>query len=86
MPERPQPARALLRDQRYTTRQAAVAIDVEPGHLASVLAGHIRPHPVVRERLPELLGVPLEDLFDADRIDKPYFETGPVRRKPIDLR
>lgn len=87
MPSRVQPARAVLDAQRYTNRQAAAAIDVEYVHFASAIKGVIRPHQAIRERLPELLGVPLADLFDAERLEKPYCPFfGRSRKKPVDLR
>lgn len=67
-----QAARAVLRAQRYTTRQAAEAIGVDHGHLARAVSGRVRPSNEIRERLPELLGVPLEELFDSASLALPY--------------
>lgn len=67
-----QPARAALQAQRYTTRQAADAMGVDHGLLARAVAGKVRPSDEIRERLPKLLSVPLEDLFDEVMLARPY--------------
>lgn len=67
-----QPLRAILQAQRYTTRQAADAIGVDWVHLGSTIKGSIRPCQAIRDRLPALLGVPLEDLYTPDMLVLPY--------------
>ena len=83
-----QPLRAVLVAQRYTTRQAADAIGVDWVHLGGTIKGHIRPCQVIRDRLPELLGVPLEDLYTPDMLVLPYMGDLGIgkamqRRKPV---
>ncbi|MDN5744098.1 MAG: hypothetical protein L0H31_03135 [Nocardioidaceae bacterium] len=73
MPQyRPQRACEALRTNPYTTCQAAEAIGIDHIHLGNNITGIVRPCPEVRERLPQLLAVPLEDLFDAELLSKPY--------------
>lgn len=67
-----QPAYYILHLRDFTIRGAARAIDVPAVHLYQTLYGRIRPCPEVRERLPELLNLPLEDLFNADLLVKAY--------------
>lgn len=74
-----QPARQILRDQYLTITDAADRIGVPQGHLRAVLAGTVAPQRTVRERLPELLGVPLEDLFTQDLLAREW--TGPRRSR-----
>ena len=66
-----QPGRQVLREQRWSIARAAEAIGVSTGHLAQALYGRHRPNETVRERLPELLGVPLHDLFTETVLSKP---------------
>lgn len=84
----PQPLRAVLTKNRYTVRQAAAAINVDPLHLTNVIRGGARPCQAVRDRLPELLGVPLEELFTEDALLLPYMGdlglgNGATRSKPV---
>lgn len=72
-----QPAKQILRERYITLPDAARRIDVLPGHLRGVLNGHVSPSPSVRERLPELLGLALDELFDADLLAREW--TGPRR-------
>lgn len=83
-----QPARAFLQARRFTTRQAADAIRVDLTHLASAIGGHVRPCQAVRDRLPNLLGVPLQDLFSEEALRLPYagdlgLNFGPQRKRPV---
>jgi hypothetical protein len=61
-----------LREQRWSYPAAAEKIGVHPIHFACAVTGRVRPCRAIRKRLPLLLGVPLEDLFNPDRIDKPF--------------
>ena len=71
-----QPAREALRDERWSVSRAAAEIGVDPSHLRCCLMATAAPSPEVRERLPKLLGRPLEDLFDADLLAREY--KGPI--------
>lgn len=66
------PARLALYAKGLTIRQAADQIGVPFAHLANVLKGNATPNATVRERLPELLGVPLVDLFDTDLLAREW--------------
>lgn len=61
-----QPARRLVANRRETICQTADEVGVRCSHLMAALAGHTPPRDRVRERLPEVLGVPLEKLFTRD--------------------
>lgn len=67
-----QPAREVMYAQRWSTSKAAEAIEVPYIHLAATLMGKNRPRPEVIERLPKLLGVPVEELFTAEMLAEPY--------------
>jgi hypothetical protein len=67
-----QPARMALRRERYTIKLAAEIIGVPESHLRIAVGGYARPMDAVREKLPVLVGVPLEDLFTPDALAKPY--------------
>lgn len=69
---RRQNARRLMILQDITTAEAAEQIGIEPGHLYAVLAGRTHPKQVVRDKLPALLGVALEECFDAELLSKEY--------------
>ncbi|MBQ1018589.1 hypothetical protein KBX71_12050 [Micromonospora sp. D93] len=61
--------------ERWSIALAARTIDVVEEHLRNVLRGITRPMPEVRDRLPKLLGLPLDELFTADVLAKPYDPT-----------
>jgi ribosome-binding protein aMBF1 (putative translation factor) len=67
-----QPALAALRAERWSTALAARTIGVPENHLKHVVHGRTYPNAIVREKLPELLGLPLEDLFVPDMLAKTY--------------
>jgi len=67
-----QPARQALFDQRWSIARAATEIGVPVSHLGNCVYGKIVPSPGVRERLPRLLGVPLEELFTAEALAEEY--------------
>jgi transcriptional regulator with XRE-family HTH domain len=71
-----QPCRALLREKGWSILQAAQEIGVTYPQLHYAMNGTTRPRPDVRERLPELLGVPLEELFTPEALE-PYGQFGP---------
>ncbi|WP_169798565.1 helix-turn-helix transcriptional regulator [Piscicoccus intestinalis] len=67
-----QPARDILKQKRWTVAAAAREIGVSQTHLGNTVTGRNRPNDIVREKLPELLGVPLEELFYPDMIVIPF--------------
>lgn len=66
-----QPVALVLADQRWLVSAAATAIDVNYHHLRNAVGGRCRPNDEVRERLPKLLCVPLEELFHPEALEKP---------------
>lgn len=69
----PQPARRILRrDARLSITEAAEQINVRRSHLNSALLGYCAPSEDVRERLPRLIGRPLEELFTPESLAEPY--------------
>jgi transcriptional regulator with XRE-family HTH domain len=75
-----QPARAVMRTQKVTTRQLAERIRVDEGHLTNVLRGRVRPCAALRQRMPLELGVPIEQLLTADAMQKPF--AGDIAGRP----
>lgn len=69
---RRQPARDHLAKQRWSINKAADEIGVPRGHLHNVVFGTCGLSDEVRERLPELLNLPLEELFESDVLTRPY--------------
>ncbi|MBM0258956.1 hypothetical protein [Micromonospora sp. 4G55] len=67
-----QPAADALRRERWSIPLAARQIDVPENHLRTAVGGYNRPMPEVRERLPKLLGLPLEELFTPEVLARPY--------------
>lgn len=67
-----QPGYYLIKEQRRSIGVVAQAIDVPYLHLRNALYGHVVPSPGVRERLPKLLGVRLDELFDAATLAREY--------------
>jgi transcriptional regulator with XRE-family HTH domain len=66
-----QPGHQILVSQGRTISGVARVLRLHPAHLAQALQGRIRPNYEVRERLPDLLGVPLEELFTEDALQPP---------------
>lgn len=79
-----QPLYLILREQgRGTITEVARKIGVPERHLYNVVYGWTRPNDVVRDKLPELLGIPLREMFTADAVAAPYFEQPHTsRRRP----
>jgi hypothetical protein len=67
-----QPAHKIIRDQQWTFPAVAKALDIPFPHLVRSVRGMTVPSPGLRERLPELLGVPLEELFTAEILAHTY--------------
>ena len=66
-----QPLFYILKDQGRGVAPTARAIGVSYIHFRQVVDGRTRPSREVRERLPELLGLPLSALFDAGSLRPP---------------
>lgn len=60
----------ILRDIR--TEDAAEFIGCTKAHIGNVLAGRAHPSEEVREKLPQLLGFPIEALLDAELLAGEY--------------
>ncbi|WP_335986417.1 hypothetical protein [Glycomyces sp. MUSA5-2] len=67
-----QPAHAILKYKGYgAIEKCAVDIEVNRMSLRDALLGRHRPGMGIRERLPEYLGVPLEELFTEESLGGP---------------
>jgi transcriptional regulator with XRE-family HTH domain len=66
-----QPAHQIVFAQGRTIAAVARILRISEVHLKLALSGRIRPNYEVRERLPEFLGVPLEELFTEDALEPP---------------
>lgn len=80
-----QPARDEIARQGWTITRCAEALGVSRGHLNYSLLGTISPSRLLRESLPELLGIPLEKLFTEESLAATYgggryYITGPIIR------
>ncbi len=69
-----QPGLMIIKYQGRTISGLARTIGVQEHQVRAPLHGIIRPNAVVRERLPLILGVPLECLFTADALAAPERE------------
>ncbi len=67
-----QSAYQVLSRERWSVAHAAREINIHYPHLLRALMGVVRPCEEVRERLPRLLGVPLESLFTEEILAEPY--------------
>ena len=79
MTTRRQVARRHLIVREISTQEAADFIGCHLSHLSNVLNGRSRPNDLVRERLPKLIGLPIEALLDADLLTGEY--SGPHGRR-----
>jgi hypothetical protein len=79
----PQPARVVMARERWSIALAARTIGVNEEHLRNVLRGVTRPMPAVLDKLPELLGCPVMDLFTEEILAKPYDPTPKRAWKPV---
>jgi transcriptional regulator with XRE-family HTH domain len=77
-----QPSRSILLQQARTVAGVARLLQVSPQHLKNALSGLTPPRPEVRERLPEILGVPLEQLFTQSALTRQF---GTCRPRGKDL-
>ena len=76
---RRQPAKRFLVVHEISQREAAEFIGCRINHLRNALNGRSHPNESVRERLPILVGMPLEVLFDPEVLEDDY--TGPRGRR-----
>lgn len=74
-----QPVRQVIAQRGWTLVEVADAIGVDRNHFLSTVRGLAYPRDDVRERLPKYLGVPLEALYDEDRLAERY--SGPRGRR-----
>lgn len=68
-----QPARQLLKAERYSMREAALITGCPIPHTTRALRGDIRPHPLLIERLSNLLRREPSDLFTEEVLSRPYW-------------
>jgi transcriptional regulator with XRE-family HTH domain len=61
----------ILLIQGRTITGTARYLGVNQAHLYQALAGRCRPNAELRAKLPELLGVPLDELFTEDALRPP---------------
>ncbi len=69
-----QPGLTVIRNQARSVSGLARLIGVSDPELRASLYGKTRPSAVVRERLPLILGVPLEAIFCDDVLAEPKRE------------
>ena len=70
-----QPGYYRIKEQRRSIAVVAQAIDVPYLHLRNALYGVAAPSLAVRERLPKLLGLRLDEVFDAQTLAREYKTT-----------
>ena len=81
-----QPAQAKLLAERWSVNKAAQTMKVGRNHLQAALYGRTAPSKVLRERLSELLDVPLGELFTAEALAAEYDPTKGVGNSQERLR
>lgn len=74
-----QPAYEILKKERWHISLAAHEIGVSHQHLSKAVHGYYRPNDVVREKLPKLVNVPLDQLFTAESLKPYWFQPGSPR-------
>lgn len=67
-----QPARSIAAEKHITIPELAAALGEDPVHVGNALRGRAYPSQRIRDGLPALLGRPIEELFEADRLAMPY--------------
>ncbi len=70
-----QPAHLIARQHAQTMRSMAEDMGVSERHLHDTVTGKVRPQPAVREMLPKILGLPLDELFTARILEREYDPT-----------
>jgi transcriptional regulator with XRE-family HTH domain len=81
-----QAARERIRAAGYTVAQIAELTGAHESHLYGVLQGRIRPDLTVRRRLPEVLKVPIEELFTVEVLSAPPNHANPKQEPPARQR
>lgn len=76
-----QPALSELTEQRWSFSALADAIDVSRSHLYNACHGFTNPSDDLRQRLPQILGVKLEDLFTPEALAGKYTGNKRVRNR-----
>lgn len=76
-----QPARDIIAKSEWSISSLARELGVKRTHLDGTLHGDTTPSPVVREQLPKLLGVPLEQLYTRALLARRWTGTRPGRAK-----
>ncbi len=71
-----QPAYYLIKEQGRSVGVISRVIDVPYLHLRQAVYGMVRPSQEVRDRLPGLLGVPLDQLFEATHLRRLPHDNG----------
>ena len=67
-----QPARLLLRRRGYSLKGLAEEIGVPESHFRKAVGGYIRPRPEIVARLPRIVGIPIDRLFDERVLARPF--------------
>jgi transcriptional regulator with XRE-family HTH domain len=67
-----QPLSEEMRRQRWHYSQLAREINVTQRQLYAAARGVVVPSPILRDRLPPILGVPLSQLFTTEALDYRY--------------
>jgi transcriptional regulator with XRE-family HTH domain len=78
-----QPARDLIAESGRTIIGIAEEIGVKRSHLAKSLYGYCTPCQAVRNRLPQILNTPLDQLFTPELLARHYTGTRPGVRKSV---
>lgn len=75
-----QPIRDVMHTHGWTVTALAAECGVTYNHMRAVVYGYCRPVDHLRQVLPDILGVGLNELFDANALAKPYrvVESDPV--------
>ncbi|MDJ0396780.1 hypothetical protein QMK17_26190 [Rhodococcus sp. G-MC3] len=77
-----QPLARILREQRWTFTLMADELGVSRRQVGNAAKGWSRPIPALREQLPIILGVPLEELFTPSALE-PFAAQPEHRRKRV---
>jgi hypothetical protein len=70
-----QPFSEQMRRQRWHYSLRAGEVGVTPQQLYTAARGIVVPSPLLRDKLPAILGVPLSQLFTAEALDYRYQDT-----------
>lgn len=70
-----QPLRQVMYRERWSVTQLAAEVGVSTGHLRSVIEGGTAPRDELRDRLPGILGVPVDELFTPDLLARRWSGT-----------